>query len=370
MGKRRILFSGYAKVHFVCFYPVYQLLRSDPELEIFLSGGFKVADGDEVSFSIDGFYDEFDVDHSKVLSADLTRGQDFDVLVCAHLSDALFPRSATRTVQIFHGVSFKNLAVREKALAYDYLCLPGRYHAEQYQKQGLIRADASTALITGFPKVDSLVREPDAGGDLVRELQLDPARPTILFAPTGDKRNSLELMGKEVIRAILEDGRWNLIVKPHDHPKRKTNWMKKLERFEGPRMRLIRNFDIAHALQAADLLMTDASSVALEYTLLDRPMLFLDTPELLERLEKRAPALDLDTYGRKLGTIVEHPSRVVDAIAASLAAPAQERALRRQAAEHLFHMPGSASERVAGVVRHAAGTAPSLPLGTERVVAD
>lgn len=368
MTKRRVLFSGYAKVHFVCFLPVYQRLRSDPNLDLYLSGGFKTVDGDETSFSIDGFYDEFDVDHSKVLSAQATKQQDFDVLVCAHLSDALFPRSATRTVQIFHGVSFKNLAVREKALAYDYLCLPGRYHAEQYQKQGLIRADSSTALITGFPKVDSLVSDTEAGRGLLRELGLDPARPTVLFAPTGDKYNSLELMGKNVIRAIADDGRWNLLVKPHDHPKRKTNWMAKLERFEGPRMRLVRDFDIAPALRAADLLMTDASSVALEYTLLDRPMLFLDTPQLLERLKKRAPALDLDTYGRKLGTIVAQADGVVAAIAGNLADPTQGAALRRQAAEHLFHRPGTASDRIAEVVRHAAGHVTGLPAGAERVL--
>ena len=367
MSARRVLFSGYAKVHFVCFLPVYRQLVQDPNIEVFLSGGFKVTDGDDTSFSIDGFYDDFAVDHSKVLSSEVTKSQDFDVLVCAHLSDALFPRSANRTVQIFHGVSFKNLAVREKALRYDYLCLPGRYHAEQYQKQGLIRTGSSTALVTGFPKVDALVSDTAAGAALLGELGLDPSRPTILFAPTGDKHNSLETMGREVIEVLISDGRWNLLVKPHDHPKRDFDWFSELASLEGPHMRLVRTFDIAPALQSADLLMTDASSVALEYTLLDRPMIFLDTPELLKRLRKRAPALDLDTYGRKLGKLVAGPEVIVDAVSESLADPTRERALRRQAAEHLFHQPGTASRRVADVVRHAAGLAIGLPEDAEVV---
>ncbi|MDP6980669.1 MAG: CDP-glycerol glycerophosphotransferase family protein [Myxococcota bacterium] len=370
MTKKRILFSGYAKVHFVCFFPVYQQLRNDPEIDIYLSGGFKSTDGDDVSFSVDGFYDDFDVDHSKVLSAAETKNMDFDVLVCAHLSDALFPRSANRTVQIFHGVSFKNLAVREKALRYDYLCLPGQYHAEQYRKQGLIRSDASTALLTGFPKTDLLMALKDQPRQLVENLGLDPALPTLLFAPTGDKHNSLEIMGKAVIDALVGDGRWNLMVKPHDHPKRDTNWFSKLASREGPRMKLLHDFDIAPALASADLLLTDASSVALEYTLLDRPMIFLDTPKLFEKLKKRAPALDLETYGRKLGKIVEGPESIVEAVESSLADPSTEAAIRRQAAEHLFHRPGAASERIAKVVRHAAGLEPSLPEDVERVSTD
>lgn len=367
MSKKRILFSGYAKVHFVCFLPVYQELQRCSEVELFLSGGYKRGRGDDVSFEIDGFYDEFPVDHARVLDATTARQQDFDVLVCAHLSDALFPRSANRTVQIFHGVSFKNLAVREKALRYDYLCLPGRYHAERYRKQGLIRPDESQPLLTGFPKVDALMRDGLDRTARLAELGLDPAKPTLLFAPTGDKDNALEVMGRETIEAIVSHGAWNLIVKPHDHPKRDIDWFGELADLEGERMRLIRDKDIAESLRLADLLLSDASSVALEYTLLDRPILFLDTPKLFRRLQKRAPALDLETYGRKIGSVVSGPGDVVAAVTESLANPERGAALRRQAAAHLFHAPGAAAERVAGVVRFAAGLDPALPAGVEPV---
>lgn len=375
MQRRRILFSGYAKVHFICFLPVYEELRNDPRAELFLSGGFKSvvesANGEEeVRFSVDGFYDEFPVDHSRVLSAEATREQDFDVLVCAHLSDALFPRSANRRVQIFHGVSFKNLAVRDKALVYDFLCLPGRYHAEQYVKQGLIRPNAATALITGFPKVDPLGLPVSGRERPLRELQLDPDRRTLLLAPTGDKHNALELMGREVIQAIAAHAEWNLLVKPHDHPKNDIDWFAKLADLEGPRVRLIRGKNVVPYLQAADVLLTDASSVALEFTLLDRPILFLDTPKLIKRVKKRAPALDLDTYGRKIGRIVAGPEEVVSAVAECLANPGRESALRRQAAAHLFHLPGGAAKRVAGVILHAAGLEPALPNDVEPVPVD
>ena len=367
MKQKRVLFSGYAKVHFVCFLPVYEQLRRCSDVELFLSGGHKVVDGEEVSFEVDGFYDEFPVDHSRVLDVKTTRQEDFDVLTCSHLSDVLFPRSANRTVQIFHGVSFKNLAVREKALRYDYLCLPGRYHAERYRKQGLIRPGESQPLITGFPKVDALVRGQLDRAERLREMRLDPSLPTLLFAPTGDKYNALEVMGREVIEAIVDHGAWNLLVKPHDHPKRDIDWFAELADLEGERMRLIRDKDVADFLQLSDLLLTDASSVALEYTLLDRPMLFLDTPKLLRRLKKRAPALDLETYGRKIGRVVPGPAEIIGAVTEGLANPGQNAAIRRQAAAHLFHAPGAAAARVAGVVRHAAGLEATLPPDIEIV---
>jgi len=365
MARKRILFSGYAHVHFVCFLPVYQQLVTDDRVEITLSGGFKSGKGDDVRFSIDGFYDPFPVDPAHVLEPSEIREQDFDVVVCAHLSDTLFPRSAGKSVQIFHGVSFKNLAVREKALRYDFLCLPGSYHADQYVKQGLVDSD-SKILVTGFAKVDQLVSAPRPTHRL-EDLGLDPARPTLLLAPTGDKYNAMETMGRAVIEAIRAHGAWNLMVKPHDHPKRAIDWFSELSDLEGDGVALIRDTDVAPYLSLADLLMTDASSVALEYTLLDRPILFLDVPKLLERLERRAPALDLDTFGRKIGTVVERADQVVDAIAAGLADPGARSAIRRQAASHLFHQPGHAAERIAGVVLHAAGLEPQLPAGVLQV---
>jgi hypothetical protein len=164
---------------------------------------------------------------------------DFDVLVSAHLSDTLFPRSAKKTVQIYHGVSFKNLAVREKALRYDLLCLPGRYHAQLYRKSGFIRGDDSKCLITGFAKTDPLVTGEIDREAVLKELGVDPKKPTILFAPTGEKHNALDTFGLEVIKAVSETGLWNLLVKPHDHPKKAIDWFAELAPLESDTLRIV-----------------------------------------------------------------------------------------------------------------------------------
>src|SRR6185503_19724558 len=105
--------------------------------------------------------------------------------------------------------------------------------------------------------------------------------PTILFAPTGEKRNALEVHGVAAIRAIRATRRYNLLVKPHDHPKRAIDWFSELAKLEDERTRLVRGLDVVPFLKAADLLITDASSVAFEYTLVDRPIIFLDVPRML-----------------------------------------------------------------------------------------
>lgn len=364
MAKKRILFSGYAPVHFICYLPIYQKLRQDPDIELFLSGGFRTKTKEVETFSIDGFYDDFPVDRSGIMSVQQTKKEDFDVFVCAHTGATLFPRHTGHSVEIFHGVSFKNLSIREKVLQFDTLCIAGRYHAERFEQQGLVRP-GTRYLLTGFPKADKLVSPDFDRLELFKKLELDPDKPTVLFAPTGEKGNALDVWGKDVIRALAGEEQWNLLVKPHDHPKKESDWFKKLAKFESHRMKLVHDRDITGTLRIADLLVTDASSVAVEFTLLDKPLLFMDVPGLIDRIKRRAPAIDLETYGRKIGTTVNSPDKLTAAIADSLAHPDREGEIRRKMAKHLFHKPGGSVDRVVGVVRHAAGLDAELPPSIE-----
>ena len=363
MSKKRILFSGSAWVHFACVLPVYRRLAADPRIEFWLTGGFKKGeDSEDATYVLDGFYEPFDVDRSRVIPVEKAAEMDVDVLIAAHKSPTR-PRSMARSVQVFHGVSFKNLGVREKYLKFDHLCLAGPYHGEAYRKRGFVR-EPGQCLITGVPKMDALVSGTLDRTALLRRNRVDPGRPTLLYAPTGSKFNSMETMGRRVIEEIQRDGRWNLLIKLHDHPKNTDiDWAREIRRMESDRVRLVTDPDVVPYLHAADLLLTDASSVSVEYSLLDRPIVFLDVPELLKDVVDRGGALDLDTHGRKAGLIIERPEDVVGAISESFAHPERGSRERRAMARDIFHDPGRATDRVTGVVLHAAGLAPSLPEG-------
>lgn len=366
VGRKRILFAGSAPIHFICAQPVYRKLAADPRVEFWLSGGFKEEEDETTSFRQEGFYDPFPVDRDRIIPMERARQEDFDVFIAASASKAVFPRSAARKVQLFHGMSFRNFSARDKYLKFDYICMAGRYLAEMYRRRDLIRPDGPLCVITGFAKDDPLVDGSLDRTATLRRIGVDPARPTILFAPTGSRGNAMETMGLDVVRAIRADGRWNLLLKLHDHPKdTSVDWSRELAALETDRVRLVREPDIVPFIHSADLVMTDASSVATEFTLLDRPIVFLDVPELLKEVDGRGGLLDLDTYGRKIGVVVEKAAGVVAAVADSLAHPEREGPLRREVARTVFHDPGRATERVAGVVLHAAGLASELPEGVE-----
>jgi len=88
--KKRVLFTCYAQVHFVCFLPVYRLLAQDPDVEIFLSGGFRRKEGGLVSYDPRGFFEPFGIEMNHVIPLERVRREHYDVLVSAHLSDTLF----------------------------------------------------------------------------------------------------------------------------------------------------------------------------------------------------------------------------------------------------------------------------------------
>jgi hypothetical protein len=84
--------------------------------------------------------------------------------------------------------------------------------------------------------------------------------------------------------------------------------------------------------------------VANEYTLLNRPIVYLDVPELIRAAKDNGALVDLETWGRRGGLLVGRPDKVEQAIATSLAEPDRCSALRSAIAQDLFYNPGVATE--------------------------
>lgn len=339
----RIVFAGYAPVHFVCFRPLYERLRRMDGIEVFLSGGRAAADG-APALSAAELYRHFDVERERVIELDVMQQQSFDITFCAHVS-GYFPKDDLERVQLFHGVSFRNMAVRRDVLVYDRLFLVGPYMRRLFTESQLLRDRDPKLVNIGFPKLDRLVDGSLDRGALLRELGFSGERPVILYAPTGQRDNSLEHTGEAVLERLQRTGRYDILIKLHDHPRdRGTDWAARLAPRLDEHTRLVTDYDVVPSLFVADLLITDASSVSNEYALLDRPMVFLDVPQLLAAMERKGVALDLDTWGRKGGPVVRWPDEAVDAVASELAEPQRYGAVRRDMARDLFYNPGRATD--------------------------
>lgn len=349
-----VLFTGYAPVHFSCFEPLYEGLVRSPGTEVFLSGGLRTRSEEATHYDAQAMYAPFGVPAAHVLEVEEIAERDFDVLFCAN-TKPIAPRSAGLRIQLFHGLSFRNRSMREENMGYDRYFVLGPYMLRGFQQRALFDHDDPRVVEVGFPKTDRLL---DGSLNRVSELRahgLDGTRPVILYAPTGAHDNSLETMGEDLLRGLAATGRYDILVKPHDHPKKPIDWFARLAPLEDEHLRLVRSPDVIPSLFVADLLITDASSVANEYALLDRPIVFVDVPELLAAAAAEDSRLDLVTWGRRAGDVVADVEEAVAAVADGIARPDRHGQARRALASDLFFNPGTATSSALGwLERHLA----------------
>ncbi len=350
----QVLFTGYAPVHFVCFQPLYMRLAEDPAFEVRVAGGLREKGEEGYIYHSYPLYKPFGIAPDRILSMEQIQEMDFDLLFAAN-TKMLAPRSVRARIQIFHGVSFRNRAIRSKNLGADFFFLAGPYMQRKWAEAGLLEPDDPRGLAIGFMKTDRLVDGSLDREEILAAYGFDGSRPVILYAPTGQKHNSLDLMGEEFLEELKVTGRYDVLVKLHDHPHDRTvNWSARLAAMEDPHMRLVQSYDIIPAMYAADLLVTDASSVSSEFALLDRPMVFLDVPQLIENAARKSSSmLDLRTWGRHTGIIAKTATEGVAAVAESLADPGRHARLRQAMARDLFFHPGRATETAYQWVRSA-----------------
>jgi CDP-Glycerol:Poly(glycerophosphate) glycerophosphotransferase len=280
----------------------------------------------------------------------------FDLYLSADFSIAA-PRARCK-VHTFHGVSFRNHAVNTAALRYDLLLVAGSYMRRRFEELGIVTAANSERFpVVGMPKLDALVDGSLRRDEVLARLELDPARRTVLYAPTWSKKfSSLEVFGDAMLRA-LRDLPFNVIVKLHDNTldrrKASRDWRAALVAMQSERLRYVAEPDVVPLMVAADAAISDASSVANEYTLLDRPLVFVATPGLRDKVKSKA---DLDTWGQKAGVVVDEPSRLGAALDAEFADPSRLSAIRRALAEDLFFQPGGATANAVAAIERALAT--------------
>ena len=195
-----------------------------------------------------------------------------------------------------------------------------------------------------MPKLDCLVDGSLKKDKIMSELNLDKSKPTLVYAPTW-RNSSLETNGIEIVEAL---GKMdiNVLIKLHDHSYdlglTNTDWKKELERLKTPNMRIIRNADSAPYLFVSDILLSDASSVANEYTVLDKPIIYFISPKIFERY---GAGQDHKTWGTKAGTVVKTVEELNAAVKRSLENPGELSDVRQALANDLFYKPGTATQR-------------------------
>jgi hypothetical protein len=280
------------------------------------------------------------------------------------------PRGTAR-IQMFHGVAGKYGfdAPTTSMRQWDRLFFVNERRLRNFVAAGAIDEASGAARLIGMPKVDCLVDGSIRRDEVLRGLGLDPATPTVLYAPTWSPASSLNRMGVELIERLLRLA-VNVVVKLHDRSRDLrpqysggVDWVARLApMLEPPRAALALAANIAPCLVAADVMITDHSSCGFEYLLLDRPIVRIEVPDLIKQANIHPDYVSLLARAALNTTDAAGASQAVER---ALAGPRERSGERRAVAAELFYKPGTATARCAAALYEVIALAPHASLARE-----
>jgi CDP-glycerol glycerophosphotransferase (TagB/SpsB family) len=339
-GGRRILVDARTPVNYTMVAPIHRAMAADPRVEFYFTAS------EEPDRLADIYREAGDV---RLIHPAAVRGLRFDAYVASDFMWQPLPRGTCR-IQIFHGVAGKYGfdAPTWSMRVWDRLFFINERRLRNFIAAGALDPGSDAIRLVGMPKADRLVDGTYQRDAVLATLGLEPALPTVLYAPTRSPASSLNAMGLELIRA-LQARPLNLIVKLHDRQRDLreaysggVDWVAALEPLLGPRTVLAPAADISPYLVAADLMITDHSSAGFEFLLQDRPLVRIHRPELL-RLANIHP--DYVALLASASQSVLTAGEAIDAVERGLADPAARSATRRAVANELFYRAGGATAR-------------------------
>jgi CDP-glycerol glycerophosphotransferase (TagB/SpsB family) len=282
-----------------------------------------------------------------------------DAYVNTDFWDMTWLHRRTRRVHLFHGVAGKYgldapTDLAPTISAFDCLMFANADRRNRYIEAGLVPDDDLKAALVGYPKMDRLVDGSLDRREIARALALDPAVPAIIYAPTWSPYSSLNAFGEEIVEALTAEG-LQVIVKLHDrsYDRRERgsggiDWAARLAKYDAhPLVRVVRDADGSPFLTVADAMVSDHSSIAFEYMLLDRPIVVIDRPDLIARAGISADKVD---RLRAASDVAVDASEMTRAVVAALRRPERLSPQRRRTADDLFYRPGTATDRAVQLI--------------------
>jgi CDP-glycerol glycerophosphotransferase len=209
-------------------------------------------------------------------------------------------------LQTWHGTPLKRLGrdvgvdqfsalyqqtMDREAKAWDYLIAPNGFCAERFPG---IFGYTGEQLVTGYPRNDRLSKTTDAQRQLIRAKLgvTDPSEQLVLYAPTWREFNRTATGNWDTVNffdpnAELPEG-FTLLFRGHHNTHAAHS-----EKVSGRAIDVTKYPDVTDLYLAADILVTDYSSVMFDYTVTGKPILFL-APDLERYRAERGFYLDYE----------------------------------------------------------------------------
>jgi len=217
------------------------------------------------------------------------------------IADSVYPwvENCGKLIHIGHGVLSKGqyytdtkIAKREEQA--DFICVPGNYH-----KQIMEKIVNKPIIATGMAKLDGIFN-----GSMNREREMakrkfPPYYYYVLYAPTfNDELSSLPEIQEKIIE-VLPSPDSILLVKLHGSTAQKYKDLFSQLHLKDDRVLYISELDITPYLCIADVLISDVSSVMMEFAALDKPIVLYNNPR--RKKYKNYNPKDLEYSHRDIG---------------------------------------------------------------------
>lgn len=341
---RAVLVNARTPMNYTIVRPILDAVKSDERITFYFTASEQPSLAREI-------YSEAEVD-ARLISPLRAALMKFDAYITADLLWVKLPRG-TRRIFTFHGVAGKYGHVYDSPDSsmrdWDRLFFINRRRMRNFISSGAIDPESAAARLVGYPKLDCLVDGSLKRDEVLCSLGIDPHRQTVLYAPTWSPYSSLNKMGVELVERLCAAG-YAVIVKLHDRSRDSAlihsggvDWVSRLEpalaRSAG---HLASRSDASLYLAAADVLITDHSSVGFEYLLLDRPLIRIEVPELIAATNIHPDYVSLMA---EASTTVQTVEQALCAVHSSLSEPLDQSVSRKAVADELFYRPGTATVR-------------------------
>lgn len=213
----------------------------------------------------------------------------------------------------------------------------------------------------GYPRGDQILARCGKKREALEKFHLDGSKPAVLYAPSFNRGAALDRYGRSVFDALAGMEDVNVIVKLHPVTYDRSvigvhsngvYWPDVVDEYKRPGFVHAGNVDAVDCMIAADVLLTDISGIALEYYLLDRPVVYLESPGYYQSIGAENGGGDnlFINVGRPAGVEVGDVGSMCEAIRAAIKHP-EEKSPQRQALVKLqVCNPGHGTEAVGDAV--------------------
>ncbi|WNJ98125.1 tetratricopeptide repeat protein [Thalassospiraceae bacterium LMO-JJ14] len=234
----------------------------------------------------------------------------------------------------------------------DIVCAPGQIVGDAWVKLGL--AEALQVRVCGHLPLDPLFR----GDTLPTPRPLMDASATVLYAPGHRPQLSSAGMLGENIVDLIRGARHDvtLVIKPHPETFiRQPKWIETWARAAHEHERVFfvddPETDLLPYLKAADVLVSDVSSVVFDYLAVDRPIILLKNPEYSADEAAYDPQ-GIEWRWREIGRDVARTEDLARAVDLALKTPDAGMELRTRYRDALFGetMDGATAERMVELI--------------------